>query len=114
MEITVNVRHLEFNHEVKNFAASAIEAAFGEFRLKISRADMVLDMQRNLVTASLSVAIKDCPVSSSSAAYDNVYKAIEEAIEKAATQARKYLDKKQDHKKNESLRESEVEKADEE
>ena len=67
-------------------------------------------MQRNLVSASLSVAIKENPVSAASTAYDNVYKAIDEAVEKAATQARKYLDKKQDHKGT-GLKDSELKKS---
>lgn len=110
MEITVSVRHFTLSNEIRDYAKSAIEGAFAEFRLKISHADIVLDMQRNLVSASLSVAIKENPVSAASTAYDNVYKAIDEAVEKAATQARKYLDKKQDHKGT-GLKDSELKKS---
>ncbi len=59
---------------------------------------MILDLQRNLITANLTVSIKESPVASTSNAYDNVYKAIDEAVDKAATQARKYLEKKQEHR----------------
>ena len=97
MEITISVRHLEIGNEVRQYAESAIEGAFSEFRLKINGASMVLDMQRNLITASLSIAVKGNPVTAASSAFDNVYKAIDEAVEKAATQARRYLDRKQDH-----------------
>lgn len=112
MEITVSVRHFELSNEIREYAKDAIEAAFAEFRLKISHADLVLDLQRNMTSASLSVAIKDNPVSAVSAAYDNVYKAIEEVVDKCSTQARKYLDKKQDHKCC-SLKDAEAAKASE-
>ena len=110
MEITVSVRHFELSNEIREYAKGAIEAAFAEFRLKISHADLVLDLQRNMTSASLSVAIKDNPVSAVSAAYDNVYKAIEEVVDKCSTQARKYLDKKQDHR-GAGLKDLEGEKA---
>lgn len=113
MEITVSVRHFELSNEVRDYAKTAIEGAFAEFRLKISHADLVLDMQRNMTSASLSVAIKDNPVSAVSSAYDNVYKAIEEVVAKCETQARKYLDKKQDHKCC-SLKDAEAAKVSEE
>ncbi len=98
MEITISVRHFAINDEIKQYANDSIEAAFSEFRLKISSVTLVLDMQKNLVSASISIGIKDNPVSAVSSAYDNVYKAIDEVVEKTAIQARKYLDKKQDHK----------------
>ena len=110
MEVTVSVRHFTINNEIRQYAAEAAENAFSEFRLKISAINMVLDMQRNLITATLTVAIKDNPVSAVSSAYDNVYKAIDEAVEKASIQARKYLDKKQDHAKV-GLKDEEVQKA---
>lgn len=97
MEVTISVRHFEIGNEVRQYAANAIEGAFSEFRLKINGASMVLDMQRNLITASLSIAVKGNPVTAASSAFDNVYKAIDEAVDKAATQARRYLDRKQDH-----------------
>lgn len=111
MEVTVSVRHMEFNESVKQFAIDTVNAAFDEFRLKISKANIVLDMQRNLVKAALTVSVKDNPVSASSEAYDNVYKAIEEAVAKAAAQTRKYLDRKQDHNKAQSIKECELGKA---
>lgn len=98
MDTTISVRHFELNNEVKNYAASSMEAAFDQLRIKISNATMVLDMQKNLITASISVAAKDYPVGATSAAYDNVYKAIDDAIAKASAQLRRYLDKRQDHK----------------
>ena len=59
---------------------------------------IVLDLQRNLITAHLDAAVKDHPVTAASQAFDNVYKAIDEVVAKAAAQMRRYLDKKQDHK----------------
>ena len=106
MEINVTVRHFTINNEIKQHATDAMEAAFSEFRLRISSVNMVLDMQRNLITASINVGIKENPVMATSAAYDNAYKAIDEAIEKAAVQARKFLDKKQDHNKGAGLKDA--------
>ena len=94
----------------KQHAVDTVKAAFGEFRLKISNVNLVLDMQKNLVKATISVAIKDYPIGVESAAYDNVYKAIDEVVTKAETQARKYLDKKQEHR-SVGLKDLEGEKA---
>ncbi len=110
MDVTVSVRHFDLNDEVKQYAVDAVNAAFAEFRLKISHVNLVLDMQKNQIKASISVAVKDFPIGLESAAYDNVYKAIEEVVTKAETQARKYLDKKQDHRA-EGLKMAEQEKA---
>ncbi len=98
MEVVVSTRHCEFREEVKQHAIDLVNAAFEEFRLKISQATVVLDMQRNIVKATVTVAIKDNPVSAEAECFDNVYKALDEAVSKAAVQARKYLDKKQDHR----------------
>ncbi len=110
MDVVVSVRHFELNDEIKQYAVDTINGAFGEFRLKISNANLVLDMQKNLVKASISVSIKDYPIGVESSAYDNVYKAIEEVVTKAVTQARKYLDKKQEHR-SAALKDLEGEKA---
>ena len=72
MEITVSVRHFELINEVRDYAKSAIEGAFAEFRLKISHADLVLDMQRNMVTASLSEEDKLIKLSSSVTFFVNI------------------------------------------
>ena len=98
MDITVSVRHFELDNEVRDYAVKAAEAAFSEFRLRISSVNIVLDLQRNLITAHLDAAVKEHPVTAASQAYDNVYKAIDDVIAKASAQMRRYLDKKQDHK----------------
>lgn len=98
MDVVVSVRHFDLNDEIKQYAVDTVNAAFAEFRLKISNANLVLDMQKNQIKASLSVSVKDYPIGIESAAYDNVYKAIDEVVTKAETQARKYLDKKQEHR----------------
>ena len=98
MDITVSVRHFELDNEVRDYAVKAAEDAFSEFRLRISGVKIVLDMQRNTITAHLDAAVKDHPVTAASQAFDNVYKAIDEVVSKAAAQMRRYLDKKQDHK----------------
>ena len=98
MDITVSVRHFELDNEVREYAVKSAEAAFSEFRLRISSVNIVLDLQRNLITAHLDAAVKDHPVTAASQAFDNVYKAIDEAVAKASAQMRRYLDKKQDHK----------------
>ena len=98
MDITVSVRHFELDNEVRDYAMKAAENAFSEFRLRISSVNIVLDLQRNLITAHLEAAVKEHPVTASSQAFDNVYKAIDEVIAKASAQMRRYLDKKQDHK----------------
>jgi len=103
MDITVNARHVEYNDEIKNFTNDAIEAAFGDFRLKINSISMILELQKNVMKASITVNIKDYPVSASAESMENIYSAITAAIDKAAAQARKYLDKKQDHKKKNGL-----------
>lgn len=110
MDVVVSVRHFDLNDEIKQYAVDAVNAAFGEFKLKISNVNLVLDMQKNLIKATINVAIKDCPVGVESAAYDNVYKALDEVIKKAETQARKYLDKKQEHR-SAALKDLEGEKA---
>jgi len=99
MDITVSVRHFELDNEVRDYAVQAAENAFSEFRLRISSVNIVLDMQRNTITAHLDAAVKEHPVTASSQAFDNVYKAIDEVVAKAAAQMRRYLDKKQDHKR---------------
>ena len=106
MDITVSVRHFELDNEVRDYAVKSAEAAFSEFRLRISSVNIVLDLQRNLITAHLDAAVKEHPVTAASQAYDNVYKAIDEAVAKAAAQMRRYLDKKQDHKHTPSLGEA--------
>lgn len=98
MDITVSVRHFELDNEVRDYAVKAAEAAFSEFRLRISSVNIVIDLQRNLITAHLEAAVKEHPVTAASQAYDNVYKAIDDVIAKASAQMRRYLDKKQDHK----------------
>ena len=98
MDITVSVRHFELDNEVREYAVKSAEAAFSEFRLRISNVNIVLDLQRNLITAHLDAAVKEHPVTAASQAYDNVYKAIDDVIAKASAQMRRYLDKKQDHK----------------
>ena len=98
MDITVSVRHFELDNEVRDYAVKLAEAAFSEFRLRISSVNIVLDLQRNLITAHLDAAVKEHPVTAASQAYDNVYKAIDDVIAKASAQMRRYLDKKQDHK----------------
>ena len=98
MDITVSVRHFELDNEVRDYAVKSAEAAFSEFRLRISSVNIVLDLQRNLITAHLDAAVKEHPVTAASQAYDNVYKAIDDVIAKASAQMRRYLDKKQDHK----------------
>ena len=98
MDITVSVRHFELDNEVRDYAVKTAENAFSEFRLRISSVNIVLDMQRNTITAHLDAAVKDHPVTAASQAFDNVYKAIDEVVAKAAAQMRRYLDKKQDHK----------------
>ena len=98
MDITVSVRHFELDNEVREYAVKSAEAAFSEFRLRISSVNIVLDLQRNLITAHLEAAVKEHPVTAASQAYDNVYKAIDDVIAKASAQMRRYLDKKQDHK----------------
>ena len=99
MDITVSVRHFELDNEVRDYAVKAAEGAFSEFRLRISSVNIVLDLQRNLITAHLDAAVKEHPVTAASQAFDNVYKAIDEVIAKASAQMRRYLDKKQDHKR---------------
>ena len=99
MDITVSVRHFELDNEVRDYAMKAAENAFSEFRLRISSVNIVLDLQRNTITAHLDAAVKEHPVTASSEAFDNVYKAIDEVVAKAAAQMRRYLDKKQDHKR---------------
>ena len=49
MDVVVSVRHFELNDEIKQHAVDTVKAAFGEFRLKISNVNLVLDMQKNLV-----------------------------------------------------------------
>ena len=98
MDITVSVRHFELDNEVREYAVKSAEAAFSEFRLRISSVNIVIDLQRNLITAHLDAAVKEHPVTAASQAYDNVYKAIDDVIAKASAQMRRYLDKKQDHK----------------
>ena len=98
MDITVSVRHFELDNEVRDYAVKSAEAAFSEFRLRISSVNIVIDLQRNLITAHLEAAVKEHPVTAASQAYDNVYKAIDDVIAKASAQMRRYLDKKQDHK----------------
>ena len=98
MDITVSVRHFELDNEVRDYAVKSAEAAFSEFRLRISSVNIVLDLQRNLITAHLEAAVKEHPVTAASQADDNVYKAIDDVIAKASAQMRRYLDKKQDHK----------------
>ena len=98
MDITVSVRHFELDNEVREFAVNWAEAAFSEFRLRISSVNIILGLQRNLITAHLDAAVKEHPVTAASQAYDNVYKAIDDVIAKASAQMRRYLDKKQDHK----------------
>ena len=98
MDLTVSVRHFELDNEVRDYAVKAAEDAFSEFRLRISSVKIVLDLQRNLITAHLDAAVKDHPVTAASQAFDNVYKAIDEVVAKAAAQMRRYLEKKQDHK----------------
>ena len=98
MDITVSVRHFELDNEVRDYAVKAADAAFSEFRLRISSVNIVLDLQRNLITAHLDAAVKEHPVTAASQAFDNVYKAIDEVVAKASAQMRRYLDKKQDHK----------------
>ena len=99
MDITVSVRHFELDNEVRDYAVKAAEDAFSEFRLRISSVKIVLDMQRNTITAHLDAAVTDHPITAASQAFDNVYKAIDEVVAKAAAQMRRYLDKKQDHKR---------------
>ena len=99
MDITVSVRHFELDNEVRDYAVKTAENAFSEFRLRISSVNIVLDMQRNTITAHLDAAVKEHPVTASSQAFDNVYKAIDEVVAKAEAQMRRYLDKKQDHKR---------------
>ncbi len=113
MDVTVSVRHFELNDEIKQHAIDTVNAAFSEFRLKISNVNLVLDMQKNQIKASIAVAIKDYPVGVESACYDNPYKAIDEVVTKAETQARKYLDKKQEHRAT-ALKMEEQAKAEEE
>ncbi|MBO5959145.1 MAG: hypothetical protein J6Q65_03385, partial [Lentisphaeria bacterium] len=48
MDVVVSVRHFDLNDEIKQYAADTVNAAFGEFRLKISNVNLVLDMQKNL------------------------------------------------------------------
>ena len=98
MDITVSVRHFELDNEVRDYAVKSAEAAFSDLRLRISSVNIVLDLQRNLITAHLDAAVKEHPVTAASQAYDNVYKAIDDVIAKASAQMRRYLDKKQDHK----------------
>lgn len=98
MDVVVSVRHFELNDEIKQHVIDTVNAAFGEFRLKISSVNVVLDMQRNIVKASISLGIKDYPVSAEGEGIDNVYKAIDEAVTKAENQARRYLEKKQAHR----------------
>ena len=106
MDITVSVRHFELDNEVRDYAVKAAEDAFSEFRLRISSVKIVLDLQRNLITAHLDAAVKDHPVTAASQAFDNVYKAIDEVVSKAAAQMRRYLGKKQDHQHTPSLGEA--------
>ena len=106
MDITVSVRHFELDNEVRDYAVKSAEAAFSEFRLRISSVNIVIDLQRNLITAHLEAAVKEHPVTAASQAYDNVYKAIDDVIAKASAQMRRYLDKKQDHKHTPSLGEA--------
>ena len=109
MDITVSVRHFELDNEVRDYAMKAAENAFSEFRLRISSVNIVLDLQRNTITAHLEAAVKEHPVTASSQAFDNVYKAIDEVVAKASAQMRRYLDKKQDHKRASSRGEAEEE-----
>ena len=109
MDITVSVRHFELDNEVRDYAVKAAEDAFSEFRLRISSVNIVLDLQRNTITAHLEAAVKEHPVTASSQAFDNVYKAIDEVVAKASAQMRRYLDKKQDHKRASSRGEAEEE-----
>ena len=109
MDMTVSVRHFELDNEVRDYAVKAAEDAFSEFRLRISSVNIVLDLQRNTITAHLEAAVKEHPVTASSQAFDNVYKAIDEVVAKASAQMRRYLDKKQDHKRASSRGEAEEE-----
>ena len=98
MDVVVSVRHFELEEDVKRYAVNQANAAFGEFRLKISGISIVLDMQKNQFKASITVDIKDNPVCADSALFDAPCKAIDEAIGKAENQARRYIDKKQGHR----------------
>jgi len=108
MDITVSVRHFELDNEVRDYAVKTAESAFSEFRLRISSVNIVLDLQRNLITAHLDAAVKEHPVTASSQAFDNVYKAIDEVVAKAEAQMRRYLDKKQDHRASSRGEEPEI------
>lgn len=98
MDVVISARHFTMNDEVKQFIEESVNAAFGEFRLKITGATVVVEQQRNIIKTSISVNIKEKPVSAEGEGYDNVFKSITSAVDKAAEQARRYLDKKQDHR----------------
>ena len=74
MEIIVSARHFDLSESVRQHAVEVIEASFSDLRLKVSKATMVIDQQRNLIKAQLVVNIKEFQVEASSEVYDNMYK----------------------------------------
>lgn len=105
MEVIISARHFHLSEAVKEHAVNVIQTTFSDMRLKISKATLVIDQQRNLYKVELVVNIKEMQIDASSEAYDNLYKAVDEAVARAETQALKYLDKKQDHKKEHNFKE---------
>jgi len=95
MDVVISARHFTMNDQIKQFVDETVNAAFADMRLKISGANVVIEQQRNVITTSITVAIKEFPVSATGEGYDNVYKAVTSAVDKASEQARRYLEKKQ-------------------
>jgi len=95
MEIIISARHFELTEAVKEHATAAIEAAFGDYRSRITKVTLVLSEQRSLKRANLNVAFKGFPIEASSEEHDNLFKTIDEAVDRASSQMYKHMEKLQ-------------------
>ena len=98
MTIMVSGRHVSVTDAMKEHAESKLKAIL-EGRHKITRANIVLDLQKTRHKAEVIVHGKNLNIEASNESYD-MYESIDVAMGKIERQISRYFDKKQNHHKS--------------
>ncbi len=96
MNINITGRHFDITDAIKQTVENSLNAVFEGKSLKITSANVVLDIEKNRCRTDILVNFKNHEAAASAEGFD-MYKTIEEACEKIDIQLGKVLDKVQDH-----------------
>lgn len=101
MQIRTTARHFDLTEDLKDFARKEVKKLEKYFN-HIIDCHLILDSEKNRITAELTTKVYGTVLSSKHRSYD-IYSSIEKAIEKMEAQLKKYKSKLKDKKVKKAL-----------